>query len=86
MKARQNIGKHGITFREACEAFFDPFLILIDASRNNEPREAVIGYDKSGRLLFVVHVEILNIKDKENYRIISAKRATREHRRIYENI
>lgn len=36
--------------------FFDPFLRLVDASRNDEARDAVIGYDAQSRLLFVVHV------------------------------
>jgi len=43
-KARINLNRHdGVTCQQAAEAFFDPFLILVDASRNNEAREAVIG-------------------------------------------
>lgn len=45
-KARMNpINHDGITFQQAAEAFFDPFLILGDASRNDEARDAVIGLD-----------------------------------------
>ncbi len=45
-KARINpINYEGITFQQAAEAFFDPFLILTDASRNDEARDAVIGLD-----------------------------------------
>lgn len=45
-KARRNLALHdGITFDVAVEVFFDPFLRLVDASRNDEVREAVIGYD-----------------------------------------
>jgi uncharacterized protein len=45
-KARINPVNHaGITFQQAAEAFFDPFLILVDASRNDEARDAVIGLD-----------------------------------------
>lgn len=45
-KARRNPVLHdGITFDVAVEVFFDPFLRLVDASRNDEVREAVIGYD-----------------------------------------
>jgi uncharacterized DUF497 family protein len=45
--------------------------VLVDASRNDEARNAVIGFDIAGRLLFVVHVAI-----EETYiRIISARRA-----------
>ncbi|WP_197091308.1 BrnT family toxin, partial [Crocosphaera watsonii] len=38
-KARQNKIKHkGVTFERAIEAFFDPFLVVVDASRNYEAR------------------------------------------------
>ncbi|MDO9270539.1 MAG: BrnT family toxin [Methylobacter sp.] len=54
-KAAANPIKHdGISFDQATEAFFDPFLKLVDAGRNHESRDAVIGYDEKGRLLFVV--------------------------------
>jgi uncharacterized DUF497 family protein len=50
----------------------DPLLVVTDASRNDESRDAVIGLDASGRLLFVVHIEM----DGDAIRIISARRAT----------
>jgi uncharacterized DUF497 family protein len=53
----------------------------VDASRNDEAREAVIGYDMMRWLLFVVHIEV----EGEAIRIISARRATNEERRIYEH-
>jgi uncharacterized DUF497 family protein len=81
-KAASNPGKHdGITFEQAVTVFFDPFFQLTEAGRNDEAREAVIGGDASGRLLFVVHVEI----ESEAIRIISARRATNEERRSYEH-
>jgi uncharacterized protein len=47
-KARINpINHDGITFQQAAESFFDPFLVVVDASRNEESRDAVI---TSGRL------------------------------------
>ena len=52
--------------------FLDPLFVILDASRNDETREAAIGCDAFGRLLFVVHVEI----EGEAIRIISARRAT----------
>jgi uncharacterized DUF497 family protein len=60
--------------------FFDPFFRLVDASRNHEVRDAVIGYDASGRLLFVVHIE----KEGEHIRIVSARRAENDERQDYE--
>lgn len=81
-KARINpINHDGVTFQQAAEAFFDPFLILVDASRNDEAREAVIGLDARWHLLYVVHIE----QDAESIRIISARKATRQERAEYEN-
>ena len=55
-KATSNLAKHGVTFPEACEVFFDPFFRLVDASVEKEAREAAIGYTENSRLLFVVHL------------------------------
>jgi len=56
-KAAANVIKHGgIFFDHTTEAFFDPFLKLVDAGRNHESRDAVIDYDEKGRLLFVVYI------------------------------
>lgn len=79
-KAASNPLRHdGVTFKQATEAFFDPFLKLVDAG-NDEARDAVIGYDASGRLLFVVHVEI----EDEAIRLISARKATITERNHYD--
>jgi uncharacterized DUF497 family protein len=71
-KASRNERKHGIRFEEAVAVFFDPLFVLTDASRKDEVRDAAIGFDLSGHLLFVVHVELMG----ECIRIISARRAT----------
>ena len=82
-KAAKNTVKHdGVSFEQAAQAFFDPFLRVIDASRNNEVRDAVIGMDKQWNLLFVVH---LLIEENDVIRIISARKATRTERGFYEN-
>ncbi len=81
-KARQNPLKHeGVTFEQAAEAFFDPFLVVVDASRNYEARDAIIGMDKGNYLLFVVHIQ----QENDMIRIISARKATRQERNYYEN-
>ena len=80
-KARNNPSKHdGITFQQAAEAFFDPFLIIVDASRNKEARDAVIGLDTRWNLLVVVHIE----REENVIRIMSARKATRQERAEYE--
>ena len=81
-KALVNPGKHdGVTFEQAATVFFDPFFRLVEAGRNDEARDAIIGYDISNRLLFVVHVQI----EDEGIRIISARKATTEERRNHEH-
>jgi hypothetical protein len=37
--------------------FGDPLFILVDASRIEEARDAAIGFDLAGRLLFVMHID-----------------------------
>ena len=43
-KATENQRKHGVSFEEAVTVFDDPLFVLQDASRNKEPRDAVIGF------------------------------------------
>ena len=45
-KAAENHRKHGVSFEEAVTAFDDPLFVLQDASRNEEPRDAVIGSER----------------------------------------
>jgi hypothetical protein len=37
--------------------FCDPLFIPVDASRKEETRDAAIGFDTAGRLLYVVPIE-----------------------------
>ncbi|MBF0463339.1 MAG: BrnT family toxin [Magnetococcales bacterium] len=80
-KVRTNEVKHGVRFECACEAFFDLFLCVVDASRQGDERNAIIGEDTSGRLLFVVHVQQV----EDVFRIISARKAVKDERKIYES-
>lgn len=60
--------------------FGDPLFILVEATRNNETRDAAIGFDAAGRLLYVVHIEF----DESHIRIISARRAEAEEVKQYD--
>jgi len=80
-KAQINQKNHGVTFEQAAEAFFDPFLRIVDASPEEEVRDAAIGMDMRWNLLFVVHILV----EEEQVRIISARKATRSEKEIYEN-
>ena len=81
-KAAENQRLHKVSFETACETFFDPFLQVVDASRNFEERDGLIGMDQTGHLLFVVHIE----QEGDRIRIISARKATAEERKLYENV
>ena len=78
-KAELNWHKHGVRFEEAASVFGDPLFVLTDASRNDQARDAAIGFDANGRLLYVVHIEIEDIY----IRIISARRADAQEEAIY---
>jgi uncharacterized DUF497 family protein len=78
-KAQSNVKKHGVTFEEAAEAFFDPFYQGGDASVDDEQRNFIIGYSVSQRLLLVIYTE-----RGGQTRIISARPATRSERKLYE--
>ena len=80
-KAKTNRAKHDVNFEQACEVFFDPFLRVVDATDQGEARDATIGYTDASRLLFVVHV----IRHEESIRIISARQATSQERKRYED-
>ncbi len=78
-KAAQNELKHGVSFPEAVTVFDDPLFILQDAIRNDEQRDAAIGFSHAARLLTVVHIEV----DGEYIRIISARRSSSAEEDIY---
>lgn len=81
-KAAGNPGKHdSITFEQADSVFFDPLFRLVEAGRNDEVRDAIIGFDASSRLLFVVHILI----EDSFIRIISARKASPDERRNHEH-
>jgi len=56
-------------------------LRLEEASANGQRREAVIGFAEDWALLFVVHA----LAEEDGIRIISARPATAQERRLYED-
>jgi uncharacterized DUF497 family protein len=80
-KAAINLAKHGVRFETACEVFFDPFVRLEDATDSDEARDAAIGLSEDWALLFVVHLS----RADEALRIISARPANAQERRLYED-
>jgi len=80
-KARSNLAKHGVTFEEATTVFMDPFAIIFTDERHSrdELREIIIGHSQFGQLLLVSFTE-----RSDAIRLISARKATRNERRTYE--
>jgi uncharacterized DUF497 family protein len=61
--------------------FFDPLLRVEDATAGGEQRDAVIGLTENWALLFVVHM----LREGDAIPIISARHATTQERRAYED-
>jgi len=80
-KARLNIHKHQISFEEAATVFADTLSLTIQDPLHSfkEERFVIIGHSYKNKLLVVVHTEHSN-----NIRIISARRATSNERKTYE--
>ena len=54
-KAKGNLAKHGVSFEQAAQVFFDPFVQYFNASRQGEERDGALGCDFEFRILFVVY-------------------------------
>ena len=80
-KASTNFAKHGVSFDEAMEVFYDPnALERYDALNSiDETRFIVVGLS-SRRLLNVAYAE----RAGKTVRVISARKATKEERDLYE--
>jgi len=80
-KAKSNLDKHDVSFEEATTAFGDPLsrAILDPAHSETETRSVLLGETFRGRLIVVVHAE-----RGSSVRIISARLATKNERRSYE--
>lgn len=81
-KETQNRRKHGVSFAEAVTVFSDEHALLIDEPDHStrEDRFALLGLSARLRTLVVVHC----YREREAViRIISARKATRRERDIY---
>ena len=80
-KARSNFEKHGVSFEEAATIFADPMTWTIPDPLHSdaEDRFITMGESYRRRLIVVVHTE-----RTDRIRIISARFATRQERKTYE--
>ena len=81
-KSGANQKKHGVSFHDAATVFADPLAITFSDPDHSvgEHRFLTFGHSKVNRLLVVSHTE-----RRGKIRIISARRATKHERAIYEN-
>jgi uncharacterized DUF497 family protein len=82
-KARANLKKHGISFKEAQSVFYDEYARQFDneAHSDKEGRFIMFGMSVRSRVLVVCHCER---SGGDIIRIISARKATRKERKFYE--
>jgi len=80
-KAVENLAKHGVSFGEATEVFYDPKALEVEDAEHSydESRFVIIGYS-TNRLLYVVFAE----RHSNVIRIISARPPTASERKLYE--
>jgi uncharacterized DUF497 family protein len=81
-KALANLAKHGVSFEEAASVFGDPLALTFPDPDHSvgEKRWLTFGISQSNRLLVVAHTD-----RGRSIRIISARKATRHERGIYEH-
>jgi uncharacterized DUF497 family protein len=80
-KAAANLRKHGVSFADAEGVLEDPLAVTVeDPDAEGERRLITVGLGSAGELLVVVYAE----RDDE-YRLISARRATRKEQKDYES-
>ena len=80
-KAESNLAKHGVSFDEAVSVFGDPVALTFSDIDHSETEERcrTYGISSKSRLLVVVHTE-----RSRGIRIISARKATRYEKSIYQ--
>lgn len=86
-KAASNIAKHGVTFEQAATVLLDALALTVfdQAHGALEERWFTLGLSSNGRLLAVAHTYVATGPSSARIRIISAREATRQERRQYEN-
>ena len=84
-KAKSNLIKHKVSFEIAASVFKDKNLISVfdEIHSDNEERWATIGLDTKTRTLVVIHTYISIDDNNCNIRIISARKATKNEEKIY---
>jgi uncharacterized DUF497 family protein len=82
-KAASNLAKHKVSFHEAATVFGDPAAITFSDpdQSEDEDRFLTFGHSVGGHLVLVV---VSHTDRGDRTRIISARRAIRKERKLYE--
>lgn len=86
-KAASNVTKHGVSFAQAATVLADALALTVfdEAHSEFEERWFTLGMSSEGKLLAVSHTYTATGPASAKARIISAREATRNERRQYEN-
>lgn len=82
-KAKSNFKKHGVAFEVAITAFDDPYALIAPDEKHStdvELREWLIGLSDKGVLVVIFTKRAAG----KLYRLISARKANRSERKLYE--
>ncbi|HMA81743.1 MAG TPA: BrnT family toxin, partial [Candidatus Binatia bacterium] len=84
-KARQNAGKHRITFERGATVFKDPnALSLFDEEHSDEEeRWITLGLDGTGVLLVISHTFDEEAENLARIRLVSVRKATKNEKKQY---
>ena len=80
VKAISNQIKHGVSFEEAQSVLESDVQLVLEDEEHQEARYVALGYSAKLNLLVVVYA----YRGSDVIRIISARKATRKEREIYE--
>lgn len=85
VKEKQNIKKHGVSFKRASKVFLDPLAITIfdEEHSENEDRWITIGAEDNEVLLVVVHTFRDEKLQTAVIRVISARKADKDEAKQY---
>lgn len=86
-KAASNLLKHRVTFAQAATVLADPLALTVfdEAHSEYEERWFTLGTSSEGKLIAVSHTYSAIGPAAARVRIISAREATREERRQYQD-
>ena len=77
-KATRNLRKHGVSFEDATDVFYDDLAVIEEDADPHEERFTIVGISRSG-LPLVVYTE----RHEDTIRIISARKAAEHEIRAY---